>query len=196
MMRTKRRTGVKARRWTKAEYYRLGELGFFDGQRVELIEGRLVVMSPQNRTHAGVVERLDSVIRDLFGTGYRFRAQLPLDLGLATEPEPDFVVGVGVPLSATTAGHPTSALLVIEVSESTLKYDQGYKASLYARGGVTDYWIVNLVDIRVEIYRDPFPDTTQPFGFRYGSRHDLVPPAQISPLALPSQTIAVADLLP
>ena len=64
-----------------------------------------------------MVERLDCVIRELFGTGYRFRAQLPLDLGQTTEPEPDFVVGVGVPLAATTAGHPTRALLVIEVSE-------------------------------------------------------------------------------
>ena len=195
-MRTKRRTGARVRRWTKAEYYRLGELGFFDGQRVELIEGRLVVMSPQNRTHAGVVERLDCVIRELFGSGYRFRAQLPLDLGLATEPEPDFVVGLGVPLSATTAGHPTSALLVIEVSETTLRYDQRDKASLYARGGVQDYWIVNLVDVRVEIYRDPIPDSTQPFGFRYASRVVLVPPAQVAPLALPGRMIAVAELLP
>ena len=195
-MRTKRRTGARVRRWTKAEYYRLGELGFFDGQRVELIEGRLVVMSPQNRTHAGVVERLDCVIRELFGTGYRFRAQLPLDLGQATEPEPDFVVGLGVPLSATTAGHPTSALLVIEVSESTLRYDQRDKASLYAKGGVQDYWIVNLVDIRVEIYRDPIPDAMQPFGFRYASRVVLVPPAQVAPLALPGRMIAVAELLP
>lgn len=195
-MRTERRTGAKARRWTKAEYYRLGELGFFDGQRLELIEGRLVVMSPQNRTHAGVVERLDCVIRELFGTGYRFRAQLPLDLGQATEPEPDFAVAVGVPRSATTAGHPTGALLVIEVSESTLRYDQGDKASLYARGGVQDYWIVNLVDVRVEIYRDPIVDGSRPFGYRYASRIDLVPPAQVSPLALPGRTIAVADLLP
>jgi Uma2 family endonuclease len=195
-MRTKQRQGVKVRRWTKAEYYRLGELGFFDGQRVELIGGRLVVLSPQNRLHAGVVERIDTVIRELFGTGYRFRAQLPLDLGQKTEPEPDFVVGVGVPLAATTAGHPTSALLVIEVSESTLKYDQGDKASLYARAGVQDYWIINLVDNQVEIYRDPVPDPTRVWGFRYASRVDLVPPAQVAPLALPGQPVAVADLLP
>ena len=92
---------------------------------------------------------------------------MPLDLGQKTEPEPDFVVGVGVPLAATTTGHPTSALLIIEVSESTLKYDQGDKASLYARVGVRDYWII-----------------------------DLVPPAQVVPLALPGKLIAVADLLP
>ena len=195
-MRTKQRKDVKTRRWTKAEYYRLGELGFFDGQRVELIEGRLMVLSPQNRLHAGMVERLDCVIRELFGTGYRFRAQLPLDLGQTTEPEPDFVVGVGVPLAATTTGHPTRALLVIEVSESTLRYDQGDKASLYARAGVWDYWIINLVDNQVEIYRDPVPDPAHLWGFRYASRVDLVPPAQVAPLALPGRTIAVADLLP
>jgi Uma2 family endonuclease len=132
----------------------------------------------------------------LFGSGFRFRAQLPLDLGQRTEPEPDFVVGLGVPLAATTTGHPTSALLVIEVSESTLRYDQGDKASLYARAGVGDYWIINLVDNQVEIYRDPVPDPTQLWGFRYASRVSLVPPAQIASLALPGQTVAVADLLP
>jgi len=117
-------------------------------------------------------------------------------LGQKTEPEPDFVVGVGVPLAATTAGHPTSALLVIEVSESTLKYDRGDKASLYARAGILDYWIINLVDNQVEIYRDPVPDPTRVWGFRYASRIDLVPPAQVAPLALPGRPIAVADLLP
>jgi Uma2 family endonuclease len=84
----------------------------------------------------------------------------------------------------------------VEVSESTLAYDRGRKGSLYARAGITDYWIINLVDSQVEVYRDPVPDPTQHHGWRYDTRTDLMPPATVSPLALPSAVVAVEDLLP
>ncbi len=194
MSTVRRRAGVRPRRWSKEEYYRLGELGFFRGQRVELLEGRLMVHSPQGASHALVAEHLDDILRGIFGAGFRVRCQFPLDLGASTEPEPDFVI-----LARTNPPgppvHPTSADLIIEVADSSLSYDRGRKGSLYARAGIRDYWIVNLVDRQLEVYRDPLPDATQHYGHRYGSRTDLVPPATVSPLALPTAAIAVADLL-
>src|SRR5690349_19571305 len=125
-------SGVRPRRWNKEEYYRLGELGFFNGQRVELIEGRLMVHSPQKPLHAAVVAQVDDLARPLFGSGYVVRCQLPLDLGQVLEPEPDVAVVVGTHWQYLTA-HPTSALLIVEVSDTTLAYDRDEKGSLYAR---------------------------------------------------------------
>ena len=194
-MRTKKRARTRTRRWTKAEYYRLGEMGFFHGQRVELIEGRLMVQSPQLSLHAGVVRIINTLLLPLLPDGYSLGVQVPLDLGQTTEPEPDFAVAPGTDRQFLAA-HPTSAVLIIEVADSSLSYDRGRKGSLYARAGVPDYWLVNLVDIRVELYRDPVPDAAQRYGHRYASRIDLVPPASIASLAFPGVVVAVASLLP
>ena len=128
------RSGVRPRRWTKEEYYRLGELGFFDGQRVELIEGRLMVHSPQKSLHAVVVDAVDDVLGRLFGTNYLARCQLPLDLGQVLEPEPDVAIVLGTRWQYQHA-HPTSAVLIVEVADATRSYDRRRKGSLYARRG-------------------------------------------------------------
>jgi Uma2 family endonuclease len=194
MSTTRSRPGVRPRRWSKKEYYRLGELGFFQGQRVELIEGQLMVHSPQRSLHADVVDGVDDVLSRLFGSGYLVRCQLPLDLGQTTEPEPDVAVVAGTRRQFRNA-HPTSAVLLVEVSDTTLAYDRNWKGSLYARAGIADYWIVNLVDNQVEIYRDPVPDPGAQFGYRYNNRTDLRPPATVNPLALSQAVVTVADLL-
>jgi Uma2 family endonuclease len=195
MSTTQKPVGVRPKRWSKDEYYRLGELGFFHGQRVELIEGRLMVHSPQNALHADTLYSVHDLLRNVFGPGYCARCQLPLDLGQPTEPEPDVAVVVG-PHQQYRNAHPTSAVLVVEVSDTTLSYDRDRKGSLYARAGIQGYWIVNVVDRQVEVYRDPQPDPTAPSGYRYSSRTVLRPPATVNPLELPQTTIAVADLLP
>ncbi len=194
-MRTKQQPRTKTRRWTKAEYYRLGELGFFHGQRVELVEGKLMVHSPQKSLHAGIIELLTEVLPPLMPPRHKLRIQLPLDLGQTSEPEPDCTIVLATSRQ-NLAGHPTSAVLVIEVADSSLSYDRRRKGSLYARAGIQDYWIINLVDNRVEVYRDPIPDAAARYGHRYASRVDLVPPATIAPLALPGVILAVASLLP
>lgn len=190
-----RQPGVRKRRWSKKEYYRLGELGFFHGQRVELLEGVLMDQSPQGALHADTTDCVRRVLGSLFGTGYLVRCQFPLDLGQTTEPEPDVAVVVGVPRQFQSA-HPTSAELIVEVSDTTLAYDRHRKGSLYARAGIADYWIVNLVDRQIEVYRDPVPDATQPYGYRYANRTDVSPPNMVSPLALPQAAIPAAELLP
>jgi Uma2 family endonuclease len=186
--------GVQERTWTKAEYYRLGELGFFRGQRVELIDGRLMVHSPPSPAHADTVDGVDDALSSLFPTGFLVRCLLPVDLGQIIEPEPDVAVVIGR-LRQYQRAHPTSAELIPKVSESTLAYDRLDKGSLYARAGIADYWIVNLVDLQVEVYRDPIPDSTQPHGWRYATRTDLTPPAMLVPLAL-ATPVAVQELLP
>jgi Uma2 family endonuclease len=189
------RAGVQRRRWTKEEYYRLGQLGFFRGQRVELIEGELMVQSPQGPLHFHEVDRVFRLLDRVFGAGYWVRAQGPVDLGQPSEPEPDVSVVPGSPADYVQA-HPTTAVLIVEVSDSTLSYDRGRKASLYARAGIADYWIVNLVDRQIEVYRDPVPDATQHYGYRYSSQSIVVPPDTVTPLALPAVAILAADLLP
>lgn len=182
------------RRWTREEFYRLADLGVFQGQRAELIEGEIMVLSPQNLPHASTVDRVAEVLRRHLPTGFWVRMQLPLNLGQQSDSEPDVSVVAGRREDYTD--HPTTAVLIVEVSDTTLAYDRGQKASLYARAGIADYWIVNLVNRQVEVLRQPQPDTAQHYGHGYGSSTILLPPAQVSSLAAPSVSVAVADLLP
>jgi Uma2 family endonuclease len=94
------------------------------------------------------------------------------------------------------AQHPTAALLVVEVSDTTLAYDRQRKASLYARMNVADYWIVKLVDLQVEVNRKPVADATRQFGQSYADCTILRTGDRVTPLALPGVAVAVADQLP
>jgi Uma2 family endonuclease len=183
------------RRWTRAEYYQMAELGWFRGQRVELIEGEIMVLSPQKAEHWTTTDRITDLLRSDFGSGFHVRMQGPIDFGPISEPEPDVAVVAGSRAQYATH-HPTTAVLIVEVSESSLDYDRTRKASLYARAGIADYWIVNLVNNQLEVRRDPHPDPSQPYGHGYASLTTLVPPAVVSPLAAPQVSLAVADLLP
>jgi Uma2 family endonuclease len=186
-------TDPQPRRWTKDEYHRLADLGFFDGQKVELLEGELVVSSPQNWPHAVTVDRSAEVLRQAFGSGYWVRSQLPLDLGQVSEPEADVSVVPG--RREDYSAHPTTADLIVEVSDSTLASDRGQKGSLYARARIQDYWIINLIDHQLEVYRNPVPDASQVYGHRYADRLILKKGDVVRPLAAPHVQIAVADLL-
>src|SRR5262249_40947744 len=133
--------------------------------------------------------------RAVLPRGFIVRAQMPLALDEESAPEPDLCVVPG-PRSEYRDGHPARPALVVEVADSSLELDRGQKASLYARAGIEDYWIVNLTDRVLEVYRDPTRDASMSYGWRYGSAVVLTPPSTITPLALPSVRIAVADLLP
>src|ERR1700676_210653 len=155
----------RPRRWTKAEYYQIAAMGWFDGKRVELVEGEIMVFSPQKFIHYAVTDQVAERLRKAFGIGFWVRLQAPLGLGSRSEPEPDVSVVAGARTDYTD--HPSTALLVVEISDTTLANDLGRKASLYARAGLPDYWIVNLVDEQVEVFRNPIVDGMQPYGFRY-----------------------------
>lgn len=186
-------TQPKLRRWTKAEYHQMADLGFFDGQRVELIGGEVLKMPAQKDAHAAAITLVDYALRPFFASGHIIRIQSPMDIDSESEPEPDVLVVKGTP--RTIKRHPKTAVLIVEVSESTLHYDQGRKASLYAGRSIRDYWIVNLVDRQLEIRRRIVPDASEPFDFRYDEITILKPGDIAKPLAVRAE-VAIADLLP
>lgn len=182
-------------RWTREEFLQMIDLGWFQDKRVELIGGEVIEMAAQLDLHLAGITATEEALRLAFGSGYWIRVQGSLDLSPHGIPSPDLAV---VPGSHRGAGRTIakSALLVVEVSDTTLADDRYHKAPLYAAGSIADYWIVNLVQRQLEVYRDPVADSTQLFGFRYNSRTILDPPDQVSPLAAPQASITVADLLP
>jgi Uma2 family endonuclease len=185
-----------ARRWTRAEYYRLAELGLFRKERVELIEGEIIQMPPQKNFHAVAIGLAEQALQAAFGPGHWIRIQAPLHLRPRSAPEPDLAVVPGHPRDYATSDHPTMALLIVEVSDTTLAYDRTRKASLYARAGIADYWIINLIDQRLEVRRQPVRDRSQRYGWAYADLLSLAAADHVTPLAAPAARIAVADLLP
>ena len=186
---------VPTRRWRRVEYDRLIEIGFFPpGDRVELIGGQLIVAEPQGSYHFTTIQAVEEALRVAFGPGWHVRGQGPLALDEESEPEPDVAVVPGS-FRDYRAAHPARPVLVVEVSESSLRLDRVYKGSLYARAGLVDYWIVNLVDRVLEMYREPVADAGARYGWRYASVAILGREASVSPLALPGARIDVAALL-
>jgi Uma2 family endonuclease len=183
------------RRWQRAEYDRLVDLGVFQGEPIELIGGQLVVAEPQGAYHASAITRVDYALRAVLPPGWIMRLQAPVSLDDESEPEPDLVIVPGRPGDYQDS-HPSRPSLVVEVAESSVGFDRDQKGSLYARAGIADYWLVNLVDRVLEVYREPVPDDSAVHGWRYASVAVLAPPAIVVPAAFPTSQIAVADLLP
>jgi Uma2 family endonuclease len=135
-----------------AEYQRLADTGALAGERVELLRGRVVEMSPQSARHAEVAELItELLIRNLAGTA-RVRCQLPFPVGADSVPEPDIAV---FPRAGFGGGHPGQALLVVEVADSSLRQDRAIKAAIYAEAGVPEYWLVDLLRDVVEVRSAP-----------------------------------------
>lgn len=186
---------LTVRRWKRVEYDRLIELGAFDREPLELIGGQLIVAEPQGAYHASSIRRVDYALRAVLPPGWLVSIQSPVSLDDESEPEPDLAVLAGA-LDDYSNAHPTRPTLVLEVAESSLTFDRRDKGSLYARAGLQDYWIVNLVDRVLEVCRDPEPEPSAFYGWRYRSVTLLPPAAVVVPFAFTSSQIAVADLLP
>lgn len=189
-------TAPRAWRWTVDSYDRAASLGIFAGRRVELIEGRVFDMPAQHEPHVAAVVRCDRALEAAFGAGYAIRRQAPVQFSKTSAPEPDIAVVPGTAEDYLRRGAPTSALLVIEVSDATLAFDRTVKLALYARHGIQDYWILNLVDWRLEVHRQPLRDRAARRGYRYGQVTPVDANGTIAPLAKPDALIRVADLLP
>jgi Uma2 family endonuclease len=186
---------ARTKRWTRLEYERLIDLGAFGPEeRLELIGGQLIVREPQGRPHSTGIRLVAGTLRAAFGPDWNVEAQLPVALDEESEPEPDVAVVAGGPRDYL-ASHPTRPALVVEVALTSLALDRGEKASIYARAGVGDYWIVNLVDNVLEVYREPRADPDAPHGWRYGSTTTLRRGSVVTPRPLPHWSIPVSDLL-
>jgi Uma2 family endonuclease len=149
--------------FTVAEYERMGEAGIFSEEdRVELIEGEIVEMSPIGERHAACVDALSEMLREKLQRSVNIRTQNPVRLGEHSEPQPDIAI-LKRREDFYRNAHPTpeDVLLIIEVSDTTLEYDRQIKTPMYARALVPEVWIVNLMDERIETYRAPSGDAYQ-----------------------------------
>lgn len=177
----------RARRWTWDEYMRMVEAGIFtERDRVELIDGEILEMSPEGSAHAAIADNAAQLIQAAFGRGFFVRRSHPLRLGSSSGPEPDLAVVRGKPLDYFDE-HPAGAALLVEVSQSSQAFDRGTKQRLYAREGVREYWVIDLVERCLWICRRPAPT-----GYRSVRR---VTRGAVRPLRA-KRSVRVAALLP
>jgi len=175
--------------WDKAQYHQMGELGWFDDIPVELVEGEIIQMSPISSPHWKSVILTGTALRQVFGSGYVVAEQNAFDGGLRSEPQPDVAVYEGEVRDFEAL--PSHALLIVEVSLSTLRYDRARKAGVYAHADIAEYWIVNVAERVLEVHRQPSTRTGS-----YEERWTLDADASVSPLAAPECVLKVADFLP
>ncbi|MBG1243470.1 Uma2 family endonuclease [Nostoc sp. NZL] len=158
---------AQAKRFTLDEYHRLGELGFFhEDDHIELIDGEIIEMASKGKAHETCLRNLLRELPKLVGDRATLQSQAPIALPPNSEPEPDFAILQNRD-DNYLSGHPQAAevLLVIEVSDSSLAYDQDVKIPLYAQAGITDYWIFNLFDNYLEAYSEPYQDNQGRYGY-------------------------------
>jgi Uma2 family endonuclease len=180
-------------RWTVQLFHAIGAAGYFKGRRPKLIRGVLLEQGMMNPPHAEAGEKSEEAMRVAFGPGWRVRVQKPLVLSLDTDPEPDIAVIPGAPGALV---HPTTAVLVVEISDTTLDSDLTDMAELYATAGIPDYWVLDVVGRTLHVFRDPAPLPAGLGATSYQTRHTLPDTGTISPLAAPAAVVRVADLLP
>jgi Uma2 family endonuclease len=187
---------VRTRRWTRAEYDRLIDIGvFLPHEPLELLAGELIVSEPQGSAHYTAIGLVEDALRAVLEPGWLVRSQGPVELDDESEPEPDVVVTRGLRRTFSRR-HPSRPALVVEISDTSLAFDREHKGSLYARARLDDYWVLNLVDRVLETYRRPVLDPSAPFGWRYASREVLSAESSVELLAASGARILVGDLLP
>jgi Uma2 family endonuclease len=177
-------------RFTAHEYHRMAEVGVLrDDDRVELIEGEIVDMTPIGPRHIAVVNRLTQALVRACGDGAIVQIRASIRLDPHSEPQPDVVLlRPRADYYDKAVPGPESVLLLVEVAETSLPYDRRVKLRLYARAGVPEVWLVDLVRNQVEVHREPTPE-----GY---SREETVGPGdRLVPTALPGVSLSPADIL-
>ena len=179
------------RKWTVKEYHKLGEMGFFHPEeRVELLSGNIIKMSAKGTAHTSALGRTDRLLQNLFENLAWVRLQDPIALDDNSEPEPDIAVVRIDPFDyATHHPTPSEVYLIIEVADSSLTFDREIKAKAYARSGIADYWVLNVNDRQIHVFREPAENG-------YQSELILGENGSISPLEFPTVNIAIQAMLP
>jgi len=181
---------VAQRRFTVEEYHRMAETGILGpDERVEIVRGVIREMSPKNWAHVMAAKSVYDLLRDALRGRASVYQEAPLVAeGIDSEPEPDVLV-CSNPDESAYGSQRTRPLLVIEVAESSLGYDLGEKAALYAEAGVPEYWVVNLVERVLVVLRDPEKG-------RYQVRLSLDEKSRVAPKAWPELNFEVSAFLP
>jgi Uma2 family endonuclease len=177
------------KRWTKREYNQAAERGLFRGMHVYLYRGELIEMASMGALHVQAVKRLTYWLIENFRPEFEVRMQGPFELVDESEPEPDG--GVFTKQQDARRPHPNAAELLIEVSDSSIELDREMGFD-YAAAGVPDYWIINVRDREIEVYRQPVADRASVTGFRYAERKVFGVGQPVSPLARPEVSVSIA----
>ncbi len=177
-------------RFSRADYYRMAETGIIGPEdRVELLDGEIYQMSPIGSPHSGIVGKLDRLFQSRIGARAICRVQQPLILDDRSEPEPDFVVARSrADEYCDEHPRPADVLLLVEVSDTSSRLDLGRKRALYARAGIAEYWVLDLVRRTAVVNRDPRGDV-------YASVQEYGAADKIAPLAFPDIEVALKPLL-
>ncbi len=184
--------GSRPWRWSVAQYHQLAGAGWFDEKRVELIEGEIVEMPPIGDEHRAVGMGSIKVFQAAFGVGFVLSVQSSLVLNDLSEPEPDVVIARGTWRDFVGGLPVTAVVLVAEISKTTLRDDLTTKAVLYARSGIPEYWVIDLVNRELIVHRHP----EQGDVARYIEVTHLKKGENIAPLHAPESPILVGDLMP
>ncbi len=183
-------TLVLKRLFTVKEYYQMAESGIIaNGERVELIRGEIIKMSPIGRRHAACVDFCNYILAHKLGTGVIIRVQNPLSLDNTSEPEPDLMIlRYRDDFYRSGHPHPSDVLLLIEVADSTIDSDRSLKIPVYAEDGITEVWLVDINGDCIEVYRHPTANGYQEILKFYRGQN-------LSILAFPDLSIAVDEIL-
>jgi len=180
-------------KWTREQFCELHERRYFEGKRVQLIFGEIIEMGAQNWPHFRIVVFVVELLRRTFNSGFWVVDEKPLLLANSA-PVPDVMVIPGAIEDFTAV--PTMAALVVEVADTSLFLDTTTKAELYATGGILDYWVLDIENRQLHVFRDPVPLPAGLGATAYRTHTVLDTAETVSPLAAPHITIHVADLLP
>ena len=176
--------------FTVGEYYRMAETDILtEEDRVELIDGQIIAMSPIGSRHAACVKRLNLLMGKMVGDSMLIGVQDPIQLDAYSAPEPDLVL-LRPRADFYAAAHPTAAdvLLAIEVADTSADYDREVKLPLYAQAGIPEVWLIDLQASRIEVY-------AQPQGDAYQQRVEVAADATLTSLTISQLVLAAADLL-
>lgn len=180
------------RRWTRDEIYRIADMGLFTPEeRWELVNGELLEQMPENPPHITAHKLTnDALVRAFAGQNVHAHSAHPVVLSAHSEPVPDVAIVRGMPRQyATRRVTSADVVLIVEVSDSTLEYDRTTKRDLYAAAGITEYWIVNVRERQLEVFRAPVEGA-------YTDAFTIAEDSTIAPVAAPQSLVSVADLLP
>jgi Uma2 family endonuclease len=182
-------------RWTIAEYRELYKTGLFYDKKTMLLRGVLYVMVMPNPPHDTALNLAGEFLRAAFPTAHHVRNQQGFDVGTDTDPGPDLAVVTGS-IRDYASSTPTQAVMIVEVSDTSLTVDLTEKAELYATAGVPEYWVIDVNGRQLHVFRGPVPLPAGLGATAYRTHLTLGPADTVSPLASPQATVAVADLLP